>query len=275
MATMQSRRCCLLTAVAICLAAGCGTSPQTAQNPASAGQSSTSAGTVRPEYDIMTEHYPPYNYRNSRGEASGISYAIVKELLKRLNKAHLPIRMLPWNRAYYNVQNNTNSVVFSMSRTPAREKLFKWVGPLVSYTVCFYKLKTNPLQIRSLEEAKRVKSIGVVKNTSGEIYLRKLGFKNLDTVNHNYLNPYKLLQGRISLWMAGDLSGIYIARNYNVDPNNFAVAYQLRREHLYIALSKDIPDEVVRKWQQIVIEMHKDGTLQRLRREFRRRLLNG
>lgn len=227
----------------------------------------------RPEFDIMTEHYPPYNYRDKRGELTGISTKIVRELLLRIGKKGLPIRMLPWSRAYHNIQQNTNSVVFSMSRTPAREKLFQWVGPLISYTVCFYKLKSNPIRINSLEEAKRVRAIGVVKNTSGAIMLKKMGFNNLDTVNHNYLNPYKLLRGRITLWMAGDLSGIYIARNYNIDPNKLQVAYQVRREHLYIALSKDIPRRTVQKWQRTIRQMQLDGTLNRLKRDFRRKLL--
>jgi polar amino acid transport system substrate-binding protein len=39
------------------------------------------------------------------------------------------IDVLPWTRAYHLLQTDNPSVLFTMSRTAAREELFQWVGP--------------------------------------------------------------------------------------------------------------------------------------------------
>ncbi len=51
--------------------------------------------------------------------------------------------------------------MFSTVRTPERETLFRWVGPLVRGQTRFYSLKSSQLQVRDLQEAARVGPIAV------------------------------------------------------------------------------------------------------------------
>src|SRR6202035_2593591 len=79
---------------------------------------------------LTTEEYPPYNMLDERTkEPTGITVDKVVELMHR---AHEPFTMIsyPWSRAYRLALQMEDTCVFSTSRTPEREALFTWVGPL-------------------------------------------------------------------------------------------------------------------------------------------------
>ena len=201
-------------------------------------------------FTILTENYPPYNYLDEEtNEIKGISTEIVRKLLKRMNHPD-NIKVYPWTRAYNLLKTKDNIILFSTSRTPLREDLFKWVGPIISYEVFFFAKKGSNIEINSLEDAKKVESIGTGNNTSGHIFLKKNGFENLDVVANANLNSRKLLAGRIDLWLSGDLSGIYRTKRLGLDPDLLKPVYSLRTEDLYLAFSKSTPDSVINKWQR-------------------------
>lgn len=52
----------------------------------------------------------------------GFSTEIVRTFLKELNKEHLAIQMQPWARAYLTAQERPNVLLYTMARSPAREK---------------------------------------------------------------------------------------------------------------------------------------------------------
>lgn len=212
---------------------------------------------------LMTENYPPYNYEID-GKLHGISVDIVKEIQKRLN-IDVDIEVLPWTRAYEIAQKKKNRALFSMARTDARERLFKWVGPISLDRVYFFKKKGSPVEIKTLDDAREVGSIGVALNTSGHLNLAALGFKNLDTIPNPILNIRKLLARRVDLVPSIEPVIVYRAKKDGIDPNlleNTGVSYT--EQSLYIAFSKDVDDEVIQKWQKALDSIKQDGTYQKI-----------
>ena len=77
----------------------------------------------------MTEEYPPYQYKEA-GTLKGLSVDLLKLMWAKMGVPEQAIAVYPWARGYNLIQNHPNSVLFSMIRTPEREQMFKWVGPI-------------------------------------------------------------------------------------------------------------------------------------------------
>jgi len=211
---------------------------------------------------IYTEDSPPANYLKN-GKPAGMSVEIVREILKRLGKK-VNIEIVPWARGYSIALTRPNVALFSTTRLPQREKLFKWVGPLYTQMWGFYAKKGSGLQIDSLEEAKKVTSIGTYLNDAKEQFLKKRGFANLITTNKNISNIKHLMKGDIDLWVSSDLNMPYLAGQAGVSPEQLEVVYAFRSVENYIAFSNKTPDAVVAAWQKTLDEIKRDGTYSRL-----------
>ena len=213
---------------------------------------------------IFTENLPPANYLEG-GRLQGLSVEIVREILQRLKMTDT-IEVVPWARGYTLALSQPNVALFSTTRLPQREKLFKWVGPLYSQTWGFYGKKDSSIKIGSLDEARNVPRIGTYHKDAKEQYLQAQGFRNLVSTNRNLSNIRHLLDGSIDLWVSSDFNMPYQARQAGVDPDNLELVYPFKKVINYIAFSTQTPDALVDKWQQTLDAIKQDGTYERLSR---------
>jgi len=211
---------------------------------------------------IFTEDSPPANYL-ADGRLKGLSVDIVREILRRLN---LPdnIQAVPWARGYTLALTQPNVALFSTTRLPQREKLFKWVGPLYTQTWGLYARKDSAIKIDSLEQAKTVPRIGTYYKDAKEQYLLANGFRNLVSTNKNLSNIRHLMNGSIDLWASSDFNMPYIARQAGVDPDQLRLVFPFKRVQNYIAFSIQSPGPLVNLWQQTLDELKQDGTYNRI-----------
>ncbi|MCY1457581.1 hypothetical protein D9M71_748880 [compost metagenome] len=70
-------------------------------------------------------------------------------------------------------------------------------------------------------------------------------------------NAKKLLNGEIDLWASGDPAGRYLARQVGV--SKLKTVLRFHGAELYLALNREVPDEVVNKLQQALEQMRSDG----------------
>jgi len=213
--------------------------------------------------NLMTEDYPPYNYPDAKGKASGISVDIVREIIKKTGDTD-NIEVLPWARSYKKIQKQRDQVLFVMTRTPKRENLFKWVGPVAPNNWVLFGAPNSNIKLNSLEEAKDSKyTIGTYKNDACETFLKDKGFHNLASVPDDKLNPKKLKAGRIDLWIVGEYQGIIKAKNNckNCVPKKIL---NVKDTQLYIAFSKDISDKIVASWQKELDILKSNGKYQKI-----------
>ena len=213
---------------------------------------------------MYTLEYPPICFTKD-GKVTGVATEIVREIMKRLGVSY-KINSLPWKRGYRYLSEEPNVMLFTVTRTPDRENHFKWVGPVISSRLVFFAKKDSEIEIKSLEDAKKVDRIGLVQGYSVERHLRKQGFTNIDTVSGSEKkNPLKLMDGRITLWATVDLVGIYNAKLQGINPKDMKIVYVIiKDQHKYIAFSKPIPDEMVQKWQNVLDEMKQDGAYEKI-----------
>jgi polar amino acid transport system substrate-binding protein len=219
------------------------------------------------ELKIYTEDSPPGNYLKN-GRIAGLSVEIVREILYRL-KLLDNIQVVPWARGYNLALTRPNTAIFSTTRLPLREKLFKWAGPLYTQTWGFYGKKGSGLKINSLNDAKKVSRIGTYYKDAKEQFLQGKGFTNLVSANKNITNIKRIVEGKLDLWVSSDFNMPYLAKHAGVASDQLELVYAFRKVDNYIAFSIQTTDNLVKTWQRTLDEIKKDGTYTRLSEKYR------
>lgn len=209
------------------------------------------------EFTIMTEEYPPFNY-SENGNLTGLATEVLIAVAGKVGHP-TDIKIQPWARAYGTIQKKDGQILFSMTRTEAREDLFKWVGPVASNKWVLFAKKGSGITLSSLDDAKKVKAIGTYKDDAAETFLKEQGFTNLDSVIDDEQNVPKLMAGRTELWIVGEFQGIYKAKMKGV-ADQLEKVLDVKDTQLYIAFSKNTSDDVIAKWQAAMDELKADGT---------------
>jgi len=214
---------------------------------------------------IFTENYPPYNMEVN-GKLKGISVDILDAMLKHIDtKLTIDnVKLQPWARGYKIVLKKKNTMLFSTTRTAQREKLFKWVGPIISTKIGIIAPKAKHITIKNLKELNNYK-IGAVINDIGEQLLEANGVakSHIDSVggkNPVVLNFQKMGKGRIDMFAYETNVAMYGAKSYQIDSNEFEVVYILKEGELYYAFNKNTDDKIIKAYQKALDTIKKDGT---------------
>ncbi len=114
-----------------------------------------------------TEDYPPYNHRAADGSITGRSTERLRQALKSAGlSAHF--RLLPWARAFTEAQLRERHCVYSTTRTPEREPLFIWIGPLATSTWAAFTRPGSRVRAATLDELSGLR-VGVPRRCGGGI----------------------------------------------------------------------------------------------------------
>lgn len=218
------------------------------------------------ELTILTENLPPLNYLKD-GVLVGPSVEIVKEIQRRVG-SHEQIKVYPWARAYKMALEDENVVLFGTTYTKVRHDKFKWIGPLATKRDILVAKKGSGIKINSLEDAKKVKRIGTLRDDTRERLLNSLGFTNLEPVSDEQKNAKKLVLGRIDLWTYKKPGLKTVCELAGVDYNEIEEVYHLRKIDLMIAFSKKTSDSIVQNWRNAFNEMLADGTIMQIRKKW-------
>jgi polar amino acid transport system substrate-binding protein len=215
---------------------------------------------------LLSEELPPYNYLEN-GVPKGISVDLMALMLERMNstKTRKDIEMLPWSRAYKRVQAQENTVLFAMARTPEREALFKWVGPIATSNTALIARKKPQIKINSIEDAKKY-SIGVVRDGVDEQLMVAAGipWQNLDVVAKPQQNILKLSRGRIDLMVHDEVVAQWMLRQKGLNPDDFEAVFVVVKCDYYFALNKKTPDALIQALQKSLDELKKAGRHQEI-----------
>jgi polar amino acid transport system substrate-binding protein len=218
------------------------------------------------ELTILTENLPPLNYLKD-GVLVGPSVEIVKEIQRRVG-SHEQIKVYPWARAYKMALEDENVVLFGTTYTKVRQDKFKWIGPLATKRDILVAKKDSGIKINSLEDAKKVKRIGTLRDDTRGRLLKRLGFTNLDPVSDEQKNAKKLVLGRIDLWTYKKPGLKTVCELAGVDYNEIEEVYHLRKSDLMIAFSKKTSDSIVQNWRNAFNELLADGTIMQIRKKW-------
>lgn len=152
--------------------------------------------------NVVTENWPPYNYAQENGEVAGIATKVVKEILEEA-KLGYDIQVFPWARSYKLAQNQPNTLIYSIFRTPEREPYFHWFCPLIpDLNMHFFALtESNINPILTLDKTTELR-IGVVREDFPYQVLKSNGLsegKQLYLSSSDEVNLKRLLAGEVDV----------------------------------------------------------------------------
>ncbi|KIP96985.1 MULTISPECIES: ABC transporter substrate-binding protein [Pseudomonas] len=223
---------------------------------------------IDPNYNVvlLTENFPPYNMAiNGKNFAQednidGIAVDVVREMFKRAGVSYSLTLRFPWDRIYKLALEKPGYGVFVTARLPEREELFKWVGPIGPDDWILLARGDSTLVVNNLQQAKQYR-IGAYKGDAIAEHLEKQGLKPITSLRDQE-NAKKLESGQIDLWATGDPAGRYLARQEGV--SGLKTVLRFNSAQLYLALNKDVPDEVVQKLQSELDKMRAEGYVDKI-----------
>lgn len=198
--------------------------------------------------------------RNSDGKYTGVDIEIVSELQRRLGNTD-KIQLVPWTRGLKYLESEPNAMLFSMARTKERNDRYQWIGPISEAVYGFYARADSKVVINSLEDAKKITSIGVYRNDIRDQFLTNEGFTNLDRANNSFLNLKKLMIGRVTVIASSSFGIKAEAKRTGYRLSDIKFLYTFLRSQIYIAVSKKTDPAIVAQWNTALDSMKKDGTL--------------
>lgn len=154
--------------------------------------------------------------------------------------------------------------MFVTARLPEREALFKWVGPIGPDDWVLLAKGDNPINLTSLDEAKQYR-IGAYKGDAISEYLTEKGVEH-STSLRDQENARKLATGQIELWATGDPAGRYLAKQEGI--SGLKTVLRFNSAELYLALNKDMPDEIVARLQAALDQMRAEGFLEKVQNNY-------
>jgi polar amino acid transport system substrate-binding protein len=92
-------------------------------------------------FTLLAESNPPLSYTQG-GKATGENVKVLTTLFKR---AGIPVRFQieSWDKAFDSAKKEERHGVFTAIRTPDRESMFQWVGPISTTRWVFLAKKGN------------------------------------------------------------------------------------------------------------------------------------
>ncbi len=218
--------------------------------------------------EIITEEWAPYNYQEN-GEISGFSVEIVQAMMVQLGETHT-ITVYPGARGESMLNHQSNIMSFSLFRTPERENHYKWIGPISQESIYFYKRKDDQRIFKSISDIKKVAKIAIPHKGLVSSYVDTLKLTNIHKMPKKDAQFRHVLMGRADLLANVTPLGIsYYLKQLNEAPNALVkTQLKLLEFPLYIACSKQMPDNIINKWQIALDQVKASGEFERIYNKY-------
>lgn len=201
-------------------------------------------------FSYYTEEYPPSNYMENN-ELTGASVEILKAMWQDMGVSEQPITVLPWARAYRITKFKPMTMLFAMSRTPEREGLFKWVGPIFSDSHILVARHDFSQSFERIEQAFS-NTIATVHDDYSFQTLDKAGFppENMVNVINNKQALKMIKSGRVELALITTETLERLVGESDLALADFKIVSQLSADVNYFAFNLKTPDKVIHQFQQ-------------------------
>jgi polar amino acid transport system substrate-binding protein len=199
---------------------------------------------------FYTEDYPPANFV-SNNELIGISVETLKALWKHLNIPEQTIHVVPWSSGYQYTLDNNNTALFTMSKTPSRENLFKWVGPIFHSTYVLMAKKSKNLTFENLGQIFK-HQIVTVQGDISEISLYQVGFPTSNMAKVSQFKQAFLMMelDRVDMMVITPHAFSYLAEQLDFDINDYEQVWQISKVGNFLAFNLNTSDKVIKKYQE-------------------------
>ena len=226
---------------------------------------------------VVTEHLAPFQIV-SKEKITGFATEIVEAMLEH-SKLNYELVAHSWSVSFYRAQKEKNTCIFSLSRIPERESLFQWLGHIGTSTISLYGLKSSPISISNLNDAKKYK-IAVIKDDVTHHFLLSKGFvenENLYVMANNkgLLKLLEISNRNIDLVVLND-----DLLHYRVNKQDELIKYknffQLKNLMLdfYFACSLTTEQSIIQQLSDSMTVLEQRGDFDKIRQNWQKKMKN-
>jgi polar amino acid transport system substrate-binding protein len=253
--------------IAVCLFVVCGFLA-----PGSSTASSSEIARKLEAIHWYSEEYPPYNFSDADGVPTGMAVDILMEAFKRLGVSTRPenIEIAPWNRTYKFIQRRAGTALFSMTYTPERQKLMKFVGPSIPTNISVMAPRSSRITANNVADLSALK-IGVVRDDIGDQLVRGLALSDGSIVRKNSLRQllYLLEAGRVDAVAYASDVFYHSVTNAGHSTAEHEEVFVLKEGYLGYAFHYSTPPDVLEPLQATIDAMREEGVIARIIDKYR------
>lgn len=224
------------------------------------------------ELQVVTESLPPLNYED-KGKVTGFSTELLQSVLHTAG-LDAEIQLIPWARAYQTALTQPNTLIYSITRTPERDALFEWIGPISPRQIFLYKLRRrHDVQVSSLADAASYKTGLVREMASTKDFINVSGFAAaaFDFAPTVESNMKKLFMDRIDLLVSLDWSAAYLAKALEHSPSELEPVVLLDKSRsYYFALNKQSDPALLSRLRLAFEKVQQSGQIEQLKTKYMR-----
>lgn len=199
---------------------------------------------------VISEQYAPLNYEED-GVFGGLSIEILQLIYKELDMPFPKIEFMPWARGFHLAQSDQPVMLFTMSRTAAREDMFQWVGH--THTARTFLVTWAGSGIESYDPlTQHSERILAVASDVTEYVLKEINYpeQKIDTVDSNEIMFNMASKKRVKLLSVSEARYIELKDSDDFSHIDFQVLATTREIKGHYAFSKAVNPEVVQRFQE-------------------------
>jgi polar amino acid transport system substrate-binding protein len=210
---------------------------------------------------LYTLEYAPYVWQDAaHTRTEGILSDLVVELMGRANVAYAPPVIVPWARGLAQAALSPNTCLFPTVRTPERETVYEWIGPISKNHWALFARAEDRLRIRDLDDV-RDYAVGTLLGDFNVSQFSARGIR-VAAVPDDRLNPRKLQMRRIDLWSTELLVGQRILRDQGI--TDIEPVFSFAEVDQYLACNHSMSREDVARLNELIKTMWSDGSIARI-----------
>lgn len=220
-------------------------------------------------YKVVTEPLAPVHYEEN-GVIKGIATEIVEAIFAEAG-LETEISVYPWKRAYHITQKEKNTFIYTINRTPKREALFKWIGPILSKETYLYKARERKdIQIKSYEDAKQYIT-AVILGHSLTTRLMDKGFtsgKELVVTRNKQIQIKVFLKGHSDLITGNQYTIFRSLKSEGYSMDYVEPALFITAGGYYLAANLDTDDTLITRLQEANKRIQASGLVEKTVKKY-------
>jgi polar amino acid transport system substrate-binding protein len=212
---------------------------------------------------VYCEQNPPFSFR-TEGETRGIYVKIVRQTLERMSRKSEvgEFVVAPWARGFAETQRNNNTLLFSVVRSPDREDLFQWAGPIGPFQPVIMARKDSNLDFSNTAKRNSFSYV-VTKYSVSENLLTAAGVtpRQIARANSTGSAAGMLARGRVDGWVRDKTVALSALKEYARSDLQFKIAHAFDITYRYVAFSKNTDADFVQEFDRALTLVLKEQGL--------------
>lgn len=209
------------------------------------------------------EDFSPFNYYDDNYVFKGASVEIVDEILEKAKFKHTNIKVIPWARAYHLTQIQPNSLLFSIYKTPLRDDLFEWLGPIAKSKLVLLVKKGHNIDPKTF-------TIAAVRASASLQTAQDIGIPESRIVKLNEVDlGLKLLNlNRVDAWAISLINARKLLKDNNLNMDDFYIYKTMAEREIYFAFNKQTSPDTINFFTEKLEELKKSGFIKKVLEKY-------